>query len=363
MENRNQKMIGYVGIDLSKRSMEVVRLTGEEKPKQAKFKTANKHLPALVSWLNKDDVVAMEAGELAFFINRYLDKHVGCKIILLNAGDLATIYQSLKKTDKEDALKLARLIKRIPDNELPVVSLPSEKEEQARRLSSENGFDKASRTRLINRLHSIFVREGITEVSKAELKNKTTRDKLISELNESNQKEATRLIEQIELLEKQIKETGEEERKVLNANAKQTRIYMSMPGIGPKAAVALSGYLSDGSRFSHRKQFAYYSGLVPRVDCSGEKNRYGRIIKRGCRPIRAVIIQSAWALVRSGKGGDLSSKYKDLMVRRGKNRAIVAVARKMLEVLYTMVKKGRVYDSVDDEFIDKKLKHYGLLVA
>ena len=103
--------------------------------------------------------------------------------------------------------------------------------------------------------------------------------------------------------------------------------------------------------------------MVPRVDCSGEKNRYGRIIKRGCRPIRAVIIQSAWALVRSGKGGDLSSKYKDLMVRRGKNRAIVAVARKMLEVLYTMVKKGRVYDSVDDEFIDKKLKHYGLLVA
>ena len=114
----------------------------------------------------------------------------------------ATIYQSLKKTDKEDALKLGRLIKRIPDNELPVVSLPSEKEEQARRLASENGFDKASRTRLINRLHSIFAREGITEVSKAELKNKTTRDKLISELNESNQKEATRLIEQIELLEK-----------------------------------------------------------------------------------------------------------------------------------------------------------------
>ena len=149
-------------------------------------KTANKHLPALVSWLNKDDVVAMEAGELAFFINRYLNKHVGCKVILLNAGDLSTIYNSLKKTDKEDALKLVRLIKRIPSAELPVVSLPSEREERARRIASENGFDKASRTRLINRLHSIFVREGITEVSKAELKNKTTHGKLISELTENN---------------------------------------------------------------------------------------------------------------------------------------------------------------------------------
>ena len=130
-------------------------------------------------------------------------------MILLNAGDLSTIYKSLKKTDKEDALKLVRLIKRIPSAELPVVSLPSEREERARRIASENGFDKASRTRLINRLHSIFVREGIIEVSKAELKNKTTRGKLISELDESNQKESLRLIEQIKLLEKQIKETGE----------------------------------------------------------------------------------------------------------------------------------------------------------
>ncbi len=74
MINDNKKINDYVGIDLSKRSMEVVRLVGEEKPRRSKFKTAKEHLPVLVSWLNKDDVVAMEACELAFFINRYLDK-------------------------------------------------------------------------------------------------------------------------------------------------------------------------------------------------------------------------------------------------------------------------------------------------
>ena len=50
----------------------------------------------------------------------------------MNPGDLATIYNSLKKTDKEDALKLARLIKSIPREELPEVTIPSEKEEDSR---------------------------------------------------------------------------------------------------------------------------------------------------------------------------------------------------------------------------------------
>ncbi len=362
MIKRNKKLSGYVGIDLSKRSMEAVRLVGEEKPLRAKFKTSNEHLPELLSWLNKEDVVAMEACELAFFISRYLNRQLGCKVILLNAGDLATIYNSLKKTDKEDALKLARLISRIPDKELPVVSLPNEAEERARRITSENEFDKKNRTRLINRLHAIFVREGMTEISKAELKNKVNRRNIIIDnLNKNNQKEAIRLVRQIELLEEQIEEVEADEKEVLKTNIEQTRIYMSMPGIGTKAAVTLSGYLGDSSRFSHSKQFAYYSGLVPRVDSSGDSNKYGGITKRGCRHIRAVMIQCAWALVRSKKGGALSSKYKVLMKRIGKKKAIVAIARKMLEVLHTMVKNGQVYNAVDNEFIDKKIKYYGLL--
>ena len=363
MVEKTQKINSYVGIDLGKRSMEVVRLIEGKKPIRARFQTAKTHLSLLSSWLKKNDVVAMEVCELAFFICRYLKQKVGCEVLLLNAGDLATIYKSLKKTDAEDALKIAKLIQRFPVEELPVVSLPTEEEEKARKIASENQFLKKSRTRLINRLHAIFVREGMTKVTKADLKSLKRRAKLIDMLNEFNGEEAKRLIEQIEILERQIKELVQKIKKVLKANGELTRLYMSMPGIGPQAAMILLGYLGKGQRFSHAEQVSYYSGLVPRVDCSGDSNRYGNITKRGCRLIRSVICQSAWALSRSSNGGRLKTKFHQLSMRIGKNKAIVATSRKMLEVLYVMAKNGQVYEGVDDEFIDKKLKQYGLLMA
>ncbi|MCR8640994.1 IS110 family transposase, partial [Leptospira interrogans serovar Ricardi] len=50
-------------------------------------------------------------------------------------------------------------------------------------------------------------------------------------------------------------------------------------------------YTGDCKRFSSAKQAAYYAGLVPRVDISGDTVRYGRIINRGCHSIRRVIVQ------------------------------------------------------------------------
>ena len=80
------------------------------------------------------------------------------------------IYRSLKKTDKEDALKLARLIKRIPKSELPVVCVPTQKEEHQRRLVSELAFQKKMRTQLINRLHALLAQSGLTDITKKDLK-------------------------------------------------------------------------------------------------------------------------------------------------------------------------------------------------
>ncbi|EKR98663.1 transposase domain protein [Leptospira mayottensis 200901122] len=66
-----------------------------------------------------------------------LKDHKEIQVIVLNPGDLATIYQSLKKTDKEDSLKITRLIQRFPIDELPVVPIPSDEKKDKRKLCTE----------------------------------------------------------------------------------------------------------------------------------------------------------------------------------------------------------------------------------
>ena len=139
-----------------------------------------------MSWLNKSDIVALEAGNQSFRLAKKIMKKVKCDVVILNPSYLAMIYQSLKKTDKEEALKLARLIKRIPREELPEVPLPSAKEEKARRLVSEHGYWTKQKVMSQNRLHSIFTREGFTEITRNHLNGKKKRTECLERLRSSD---------------------------------------------------------------------------------------------------------------------------------------------------------------------------------
>ena len=64
----------------------------------------------LYAKLNAKDIVAMEVNSLAFVMEKEM-RQIGCTVVILDASQLSIIYASTKKTDKEDALKLARLVK------------------------------------------------------------------------------------------------------------------------------------------------------------------------------------------------------------------------------------------------------------
>ena len=163
----------YVGIDAGKASM-VVRILKDEdgKVKVLKWagKTDIKGRSRLCGILEKTDVVAIEAGEPGFTIAREIRDTVGAMVLVLNPGKIALIYRSMRKTDADDAMKLARLVMRIPANELPAVSIPSEKERKDRAIVSEQGFLKVTRTRIILRLHSVYLRAGITHLRKKDFR-------------------------------------------------------------------------------------------------------------------------------------------------------------------------------------------------
>ena len=131
-------------------------------------------------------------------------------------------------------------------------------------------------------------------------------------------------------------------------------------GVGPGVAAAFLAYVGDGRRFSSPAQVANYMGLVPRLDCSGETNRYGHITKEGCRAVRGVIMQATWSLIRCKEGGRLNEKFFLLSERRGKTRSAVALSRRMVGLMWILVTRKEFYADASKETLQKKFRHYGL---
>lgn len=348
-----------VGIDIGKRGLEIVRRTHDGRTERFQTGTDAEGEKRLYGWLRADDMVVMEAGNQAFRIAKHI-MALGNEVVVLNPGDVMTIYASLRKTDKEDALKLARLAERHPREELPSVCVPSDAEEDARRLSTEQAYWSRQVTQGKNRLHGIFAQAGLTNIKKKDLSTEKHREKAVELLPLRYKTEANRILRSLREADGYIEEVEKEIVAVLQRDKAYASIAMSMPGIGPVTALALYGFLGDCKRFSRGKQVGYYVGLVPRVDQSGDTAHYGRIVKRGCAPIRRVVVQAAWALVRSPYGGTIRDFYKKLAMRIGKKKAIVAVSRKMMETFYAMMTNGEQYRGVPQSFIDKKFKLYGL---
>ena len=138
-------------------------------------------------------------------------------------------------------------------------------------------------------------------------------------------------------------------------------IFMSMTGIGLINGMAIYSHMENFERFSHAGQASNFVGLTPRVDQSGDKLRMGKTSRQCCRTVKRVLVQGAWSLVGSKNGGEIKEMFERIRARCGKRVAIIAVARKMIEVLYSMVKNHTYYRGVTQEMVDRKLKYYGLL--
>lgn len=127
----------FVGIDLGKRTYEMCLIDRKRKITRTNGKTDFKGLNKLCEKLSAEDLVAIEACNLAMRIERQIRQTVGCKVFVLNPGKLAIIYMSTRKTDKEDSLKLAKLLKNHDEDELPIVTPPTDEEWERRKLLSE----------------------------------------------------------------------------------------------------------------------------------------------------------------------------------------------------------------------------------
>lgn len=294
--------------------------------------------------LRPNDKIAIEACNLAFIMNKEYKALTGNEFYILNPNKLYQIYMTDKKTDKEDALKLAKEIRDKPEEDLPRVYAPTEEMEMMRKVISEYREIVRSHTQKINRLHGVYEHAGFTDLKKSDLKTKTSREKNLERLSGYEKEEAERLMERIDLdekqrniLEKKISDAEEENKKI--------KTVEQIPGVGKITAYAFVASIGETERFENASKVSSYLGFVPKIDCSSETNRYGHITKKGNSYLRGLLIQAAWALVRSKKGGALKEKYQYLVVHGlSKKKAAVAIARKLAELMYTLLKNKGTYE-------------------
>jgi len=125
-----EKGTRFVGIDLGKRTYEVAFVDKNNKVTRSNGRTFVAGRQALYRKLRAGDKVALEAGNLAFTMAKEMEAAVpGIRVYVLNPSQLSIIYASMKKTDKEDSLKLAHILMDYREERLPVVPVPSDKED------------------------------------------------------------------------------------------------------------------------------------------------------------------------------------------------------------------------------------------
>jgi len=97
----------------------------------------------------------------------------------------------------------------------------------------------------------------------------------------------------------------------------------------------------DITRFNKAKGFAFYAGLVPSENSSGDKHRKGRLVKGANMHLRTALIESTFSAMRTDKG--LRAYYLSVKARRGSGSAVIATARKLSYAIYHVLKEQRPY--------------------
>ena len=112
--------------------------------------------------------------------------------------------------------------------------------------------------------------------------------------------------------------------------AEQGPFLLQLPGIGLVTAMTILSAIADIRRFPSAKKLVGYAGLGAKVHSSGQTHRSGGMTKQGRKELRAVLIEAAWIAVRYNQGW--REQFEALAFRIGRQKAIVAIARKLLVV-------------------------------
>ena len=377
------------GMDVHKKSVVVCLMlieesTGEERKQRRTFGTTTRALLELAAWLKLwgVEVVAMESTGVYWKpVWNVLEEELGadCKLMLVNARHYKQVPG--RKTDQKDAEWLAELVqhglvkasfvppkatRQLRDQVRARASLMEDHTAVANRLQKLLEEANIKLSSVASNVLGVSGRRMLKELAKgnrnaaelAELAVRRLREK-IPQLREAlegrmsahQQQMLGDYLQQLEFLEQQVEQLDRRTEEHLKASGQIADLELldTIPGVNYVVAAEILAELGPDveKQFPTAGHVSSWAGMCPGNHISAGKRYSGRTNK-GNVWLRRALCQAAWAASKSNKTY-LAVQYKRWQARRGKKRAIVALAHQILVIAYTMLKTGTPYRELKPE--------------
>lgn len=345
----------HIGIDLSKRKFSVVVLNQNgEVESQNTYLMDKDGIAAFIRSLHTDDRIAFEAGGSCYHFYDLVSPHVS-EIKIINTYAFKVIKNSIKKTDMNDAHLIAKFLRY---NELPEIYVPKKIYQHLRELLNFREKLVQMKTKNRNIVTAALEKEGIL-IGRKNLDNPKHR-KALRELEVSP---VTRLklictLDRIDGLEQDIRTVEQELKELVRGDVQcrqQVVRLMQIPGIGELSAITIISEIGGSiERFKTKKEIASYAGLVRKTDQSGDSIKY-RQIRRGRSLLKKTLTQVVLSQV-GRYSSPVMDYYEYKKKEKSSGKAIIAAARKLITIIYIMLKYDRDYRFVEQNLYFQKLK-------
>jgi len=321
--------------------------TANHKYRFETIQTKRNHVDHVLG-LEHVDLVVMEAcGPSGWISDLCHEKEL--KTIVCSTNDEAWSWKNTKrKTDRDDALKLAKMA--MMDSLTPVHVPNPEIREQRAIIKYRKTLDQRI-NRIKNTIRSLFVNHGI-EIDTGKRAWCLGRQhidgfrKSISDCdpNELWKAELDLELQQLDDLIEKMKAVEDRLEKFAKGNPHIQRV-MTIPGVGRKTAEALVAAIDDPHRFKNARHLSSYLGMTPKQYQSGETDRSGKISKRGPRLLRTMLLECAWASTRYNQWSKLTFARIHGGSKTRRKKAGIALARRIGVVAWAMMRDEADWDS------------------
>jgi transposase len=277
----------------------------------------------------EDAEFVLESTGVWEFIYEGIEKK-GFEAVLAHPLKVRAIAEARVKTDKVDAETLAHLLRA---DLIPRSHVPPRDVRNLRQLVRHRAYLVRQCTSIKNRIHAELLRRGIRRPDGLR---KTFTFKHVEWMRSLGILTIDSSLNCLEGIQGQIKEV--ESFLLAEYNSRpDARLISTIPGIGFYGALLILAEIDDIRRFSHPEKLCAYAGLVPAVHQSATTTYHGGITKNGSPHLRWILIEAVHVHTNYCPESKLSAFHRKVAQRRGKQRATVATARKLLHTIYWML--------------------------
>lgn len=339
------KDIKLIGLDLAKNYFQLHGVDGMGKVVLKKQLKRNELAEFIIKL--KPCRIAMESCASSQYWARKF-KDMGHEVDLI-APQFVKPFVKSQKNDAHDAEAIAEAAQR-PN--MRYVSVKSLEKQDIQSLHKSRSLVVETRIALVNHVRGLLLEYGVAlseGYSKFRSELFLALEDAESELTDTIRSIVHQIWEQIESLEKTVKEYEARLQKVAKENSDCQRL-MEIPGVGIMVSTHFFSSVANPQMFKNGRQCSAWLGLVPKQFSSGGKTVLGGITKRGDTDLRNMLYQGSASVVvgakRYNKTDPLSQWALKLWKEKGFKKAVIAVENKLCRVMWHILASKEEYQNV-----------------